>query len=92
MTYLDCPMAALAQLLRSDFDAVVTDVQMPGMDGLQLLRRLRQTEQTRDVLVVVLTGLADRDLERKALDLGATDLLNKPVEAEDLVARLASFC
>jgi len=90
MTFLDCPHAALAQLLRSDFDAVVTDVQMPGMDGLQLLQRLRQTERTRDVPVVVLTGLADRDLKRKALDLGATDLLNKPVEAEDLVARLRS--
>ena len=90
MTFLDCPQAALAELLRTDFDAVVTDVQMPGMDGLQLLRRLRQTERTRDVPVVVLTGLADRGLKRKALDLGATDLLNKPVEAEDLVARLRS--
>lgn len=90
MTFLACPNAALEQLLRSDFDAVITDIQMPGLDGLQLLHRLRQAEQTRDVPVIVLTGLADRDLKRKALDLGATDLLNKPVEAEDLMARLRS--
>ncbi len=90
MTFLDCPHDALAQLMCSDFDAVVTDVQMPGMDGLQLLQRLRQAEQTRDVPVVVVTGLTDHDLKRRALDLGATDLLNKPAKAEDLLARLHS--
>ena len=69
MTFLDCPHAALAELLRSDFDAVVTDVQMPGMDGLQLLQRLRLEEKTCDVPVVVLTGLTDHGLKRKALDI-----------------------
>jgi len=90
MTFFDSPHAALAELLGSDFDAVVTDAQMPGMDGLQLIRRLRQAEQTRDVPIIVLTGSSDRDLKRRALDLGATDLLNKPIVAEDLVARLRS--
>jgi len=90
MTFLDTPHAALAALLRSDFDVVVTDAQMPGMDGLQLIWHLRQAEQTRDVPVIVVTGSADRDLKRKALDLGAADLLSKPVATEDLVARLRS--
>ncbi len=90
MTFLDSPHAALEQTLLSDFDAVVTDLQMPGIDGLQLLQRLRETEKTQDVPVIVLTGSSDRHLKREALDLGATDLLNKPIEIEDLLARLRS--
>jgi len=90
MTFLNCPHVALAKILWGKFDAVVTDVQMPGMNGLQLLQRLRQNEKTQDVPVVILTGLADHDLKREALNLGATDLLNKPVVVEDLLARLRS--
>ena len=70
------------------FDAAVLDVKMPGVSGLELLSRLQQTERTRDVPVVMLTGLADRELKRKALELGATDLLNKPLDAADLLVRL----
>ncbi len=90
MVFLDSPRAALDRLNHSDCDAVVTDFQMPGMNGLQLLERLRQQEKTRDLPVIVLTGAADRSIKRKALDLGATDLLNKPVDGDDLVARVRS--
>ena len=90
MHFLSCPHAALAEARRTDFDAVVTDVQMPEMDGLRLLQRLRLHAKTRDVPVVVLTGMNDRHLKRKALDIGANDLLNKPIEAEDLTACLRS--
>jgi len=77
-------------LLEQDFDAVVSDVNMPGTSGLELLQRIRQTKRTKDIPVVMLTGMSDRGLRRQALDLGATDLLNKPVEPEDLLARLRS--
>jgi putative two-component system response regulator len=71
-------------------DVIVTDVMMPGMTGPELLRRLRENESTRDTPVIVLTALNERSLKRQVLDLGATDLLNKPVEANDLLARLRS--
>ncbi len=73
-----------------DFDAVVSDVMMPLRDGFSLLASIRETERTRDVPVIMLTGLKERDLKRRALEMGATDLLNKPVEQEDLTVRLES--
>ena len=69
-------------------DVIVTDVSMPGLSGPELLQLLRENEATRDTPVIVLTGLHERSLKREVLDLGATDLLNKPVDASDLLARL----
>ncbi|MEN6405296.1 MAG: HD domain-containing phosphohydrolase [Thermoguttaceae bacterium] len=88
MTFVRKPETAWECLLESAYDAVVTDIKMPGLSGMDLLERIRQTDKTKDVPVVVLTGLDDQDLKTKALDLGATDLLNKPIETSQLVARL----
>ena len=71
-------------------DVIVTDVSMPGLSGPELLQLLRENEATRDTPVIVLTGLHERSLKREVLDLGATDLLNKPVDASDLLAPLRS--
>ncbi len=88
MTFVRQPEKAWEHLLETAYDAVVTDVKMPGLNGLDLLERIRQTDKTKDVPVVVLTGLNDRDLKERALDRGAVDLLNKPVEPGQLIARL----
>jgi signal transduction histidine kinase len=58
------------------------------MPGLELLECLQTNEKTKNIPVVVLTGDHDRTLKRKALKLGAVDLLNKPVNKEDLIARI----
>ena len=79
---------ALAVLDSVNVDAVVSDVRMPVRDGFELLSLLRASERTRQIPVVILTGDGDTKLKRKALDLGATDLLNKPVNREDLLARI----
>jgi len=81
---------AIAMALDGDYDAIVSDVNMPIKSGLDLLQALSADERTRTVPVIILTGNAESDLKRRALDLGATDLLNKPVGQEDLVARLRS--
>ncbi len=67
---------ALDKMLQTDFDAVVSDVSMPGRSGFELLQIIRNRKQTKDVPVIILTGLNERALKRQALDLGATDLLN----------------
>ena len=87
-TYLSDPLAAWERLQEGGFDAVVADVKMPGLSGLELLDRIQATPQTSEIPVVILTGVSDRELKRRALDLGAADLLSKPIEAEDLLARL----
>jgi putative two-component system response regulator len=88
MTYIRNPEEAWESLLQTAYDAVVTDVRMPGLTGIELLERMRQTERTKDVPVVILTGLNDPDLKEKALLCGAVDLLNKPADAGQLIARL----
>lgn len=81
---------ALEMTAETDFDAIVSDVTMPEKTGLDLLAALREGARTSATPVIILTGNAEADLKRKALDLGATDLLNKPVSQEDLTARLRS--
>lgn len=82
---------AIEKILADPPDAVLTDVRMPGKDGLQLLAWISNNEQVGWIPTAVLTGSAETDLKRKALDLGATDLLNKPVNPEDLRARLRNM-
>ncbi|HEX4070435.1 MAG TPA: HD domain-containing phosphohydrolase [Planctomycetaceae bacterium] len=74
----------------NEADIIVTDVSMPGLSGPDLVRRLRKNESTRDTPVVVLTGLHEASLKRQVLDLGATDLLSKPIQPDELLARLRS--
>lgn len=69
-------------------DMIISDVRMPGMNGLELLERLQADEKTKNIPVVILTGDQERSLKRQALDLGAVDLLNKPINKEDLVSRI----
>jgi putative two-component system response regulator len=88
LTFVRQPETAWDHLLEKTYDAVVTDVKMPGLSGMDLLERIRQTDKTKDVPVVMLTGLDDPALKERALDLGAADLLNKPIKANHLAARL----
>ena len=64
-------------------DAVVIDVMMPGRDGLDALRQLRDDEE--DCAVVVVSGKPDT--EQDAMDAGADDFVSKPFDPEDLSAR-----
>ena len=88
MTFLTSAEEALQNCLVNDFDVIVTDFSMPGKNGLALLQTLRNTERTKDIPIVILTGSSEKELKREALQLGATDLLSKPVDREDLLARL----
>jgi len=90
MHFAESADEALALTDKVEYDSVVSDVQMPGKTGFDLLIALRKGEATKAVPVVILTGNAEVDMKRKALQLGATDLLNKPVNTEDLVARIRS--
>jgi len=81
---------ALAILAEEHVDGVVSDIKMPERDGFDLLVTLRADDRFRDLPVVILTGLGDPGLKSRALDMGATDLLNKPVDPDELMARIRS--
>ena len=79
---------ALELLRRQDFDLVLSDVRMPGMDGVELLRRIRQTRP--DFPVVLMTGFALEELVRDAIREGVFAVLPKPFEMSDVVAALTN--
>jgi len=81
---------AIKLLAQDDFDLVVSDFNMPERDGLDLISEMRLNSNYADIPVIMLTGNAEVDLKRRALDAGAIDLLSKPVSQEDLLARLRS--
>lgn len=91
MSFVSNAYTAFDQISNTGFDAIVVDVKMPCMDGFELLAKIRGTEWTKDIPVLILTGSNESHLKRQALDLGATDLLNKPVVKEDLEARINSM-
>jgi len=63
---------------------VILDVVMPGMDGLAVCRRLHASRETRDIVVVVVTGRHDVELHQRLLDAGAAGVLEKPIRLEEL--------
>ena len=79
---------ALAQLSRGGWDAVMTDVVMPGMNGVELVRHIRQ--QDVDLPVIMFTGSAAVDGAVAGMRAGATDYLVKPINAEMVVSLLES--
>ena len=66
-------------------DVIVSDVQMPNMDGFGMLAAVRANEQTSSIPVIFLTALDDRESFRKSMNLGADDFLTKPVKRADLL-------
>jgi len=86
--YVPAARDALKILSNEEIDVVVSDVSMPGMDGLELLEEIKDNSDFKDIEVIMLTGMGEADLKRKSLTLGATDLLTKPVDKDDLIARL----
>jgi len=82
---------ALEMLESSKADVVISDISMPGRNGFELLAAIRDSEETKDLPVLMLTGLHEKGLKSQALDLGASDLLHKPFDKEDLVARIYSM-
>jgi signal transduction histidine kinase/DNA-binding response OmpR family regulator len=80
--------AALELAVRQQFDLVLTDVMMPGLDGFGLIAGLRADPRTRDVPIVVLSARAGEESAVEGLSAGADDYLVKPFSTRELVARV----
>jgi signal transduction histidine kinase len=75
---------ALEQLAANDYDAVISDVKMPGMDGIEMLSHVRRLAP--DVPVMLITGHGQTDLAIQALRAGAFDLIQKPLDRDYVIA------
>ena len=77
---------ALVQLSAEHFDVIITDYEMPNMNGLELLRSLASTRPRPSQPVILHTGNANESLIQRAMTAGAYDVLPKPAEAAEVIA------
>ncbi len=81
---------ALDRLRTTPFDAVLLDVMMPRLDGIQTLKLLKRDEALRDIPVIMLSALNEAGAIRECIELGADDYLPKPIDRALLRARLSA--
>jgi len=72
-------------------DAILLDVMMPGMDGFEVCRRLRNHPKLQQIPIILLTALDDRESKLDGLQAGADDFLTKPFDATELLLRLKTI-
>jgi len=82
---------ALDCVIEMNPDLILLDVMMPGMDGYEVCRRLKQDEQTRLIPVVFVTALNDRRARLRGIEAGGDDFLSKPFDQLELSARVKSL-
>ena len=76
---------ALDAALEKDYDLIVLDVMLPSLNGIEILRRLRQTKDTPGIILTARDQVVDKVA---GLDIGANDYLTKPFASEELLARI----
>ena len=82
----DSALNALALVQEHDYDAIVSDIKMPGMDGLALLQKIQELRP--DTPTLLITGHGEHDLAVQALRGGAYDFIQKPIDRDYMVAAL----
>lgn len=80
--------AALSSLDKVTPDLILLDVQMPGIDGFETCRRLKNNSATQEIPVIFMTAISDVEHKVKGLQLGAVDYITKPFQHQEVLARV----
>ncbi len=87
----ESPLDALRWVEEHEVDLVIVDYKMPGMDGAEFTIRFRASPKGADTPIVVITAYEDRAFRLKALDAGATDFLQSPVDPSEFKTRIRNL-
>jgi PAS domain S-box-containing protein len=82
---------AIAAVERQPPDLILLDIMMPGMDGYQVARKIKSNPATKNIPVIMVTALDDRDARMLGLVAGAEDFLSKPVDRAELCVRVRNL-
>ncbi|OQY46181.1 MAG: hypothetical protein B6242_08435 [Anaerolineaceae bacterium 4572_78] len=82
--------AGLQRAIYSLPDLVLLDIMMPGMDGFEVCRQLKNNEQTMDIPVIFMTALTDMANKFKGFSVGGVDYITKPFQHEEVLARITT--
>ena len=89
--HLACNAEQALMMLRTMVpDLLLVDIQLPGMDGLELTRRLRQDSRTREMLIVALTASVMAGVQQQAFEAGCDGFIAKPIDTRSLGSGCAS--
>jgi two-component system chemotaxis response regulator CheY len=76
---------ALRRIASTKFDIIITDINMPILDGLKLVKRLRADEAYKDVPIIIITTEGAEEDRQRALALGANAYITKPIQAPQVI-------
>jgi restriction system protein len=82
---------ALEKISGNQIDLILLDVMMPGIDGFEVIRRIRQDETHRQLPIILVTALRETKERVKGIEAGCDDFLSKPVDKIELLARVRSL-
>lgn len=88
VTEADDGVDALRKLAASRFDIIITDINMPIMDGLKLVKRIRSDQVHKDTPIVIITTEGSQEDRQRALQLGANAYITKPIQAPQVIAKV----
>lgn len=78
----------LRKLAQGKFDLIITDINMPIMDGLKLVKRIRSDEAHKETPVIIITTEGSEEDRQRAMALGATAYITKPIQAPQVIAKV----
>jgi two-component system chemotaxis response regulator CheY len=88
VTEADDGVDGLRKLASARYDIIVTDINMPIMDGLKLVKRVRTDPVHKDVPIVIITTESAEEDRQRALSLGANAYITKPIQAPQVIAKV----
>jgi putative two-component system response regulator len=93
-TQLNCcqdPIEGIKFFEQKDYSLVLLDLMMPGMNGFEVMEKFATIKPLKDIPVLVITALNDREIRLRALREGAVDFLTKPIDEEEVLARVSNL-
>ena len=88
VTEADDGVDALKKLAKGRFDIILADINMPIMDGLKLVKRIRSDSVHKDVPIIIVTTEGAEEDRQRALALGANRYITKPIQAPQVIAEV----
>jgi two-component system chemotaxis response regulator CheY len=84
-------MEALEKLPNKQVSLVITDLNMPNLDGFELIKSIRSNEQFKDIPIIILSSLAGSDEIRRGMEIGANSYLIKPFDPKRIVYEVSKY-
>jgi two-component system chemotaxis response regulator CheY len=91
VTEADDGVDGLRKLASTKYDVIITDINMPIMDGLKLVKRVRSDPVHKDTPIIIITTEGSQEDRQRALQLGANAYITKPIQAPQVIAKVKEF-